>query len=105
MPLLDLLYVSFNQLVDALTGLERILSTRIPISCMFTSVSLYEVLIPPLVTLRTCGWLLWFIVQRWYAHMFVQPAGSTEESCTYEGSAIASTRNQSNQRPNLTAQK
>lgn len=74
-PLADLLYASLNQLVDALTGLERILTTPIPISCVFTSVSLYEVLIPHLVTLRTCGWLLWFIVQHWYAHMFsFQPA-------------------------------
>jgi predicted membrane chloride channel (bestrophin family) len=65
--LADLLYLSLDQLVDALTGLERILTTPIPVSYEFARVSVYDILIYHVVTPRTCGWLHWFIVQPWCA--------------------------------------
>lgn len=71
-----LLYTTLNQLVDALTGLERILTTPMPISCVSVKHLLLLILTRYSVTRRTYGWSQMFIVQLWYAGFFPLPPAS-----------------------------
>ncbi|KAG1769386.1 Bestrophin, RFP-TM, chloride channel-domain-containing protein [Suillus occidentalis] len=84
-PTLGLLYTTLNQLVDALTGLERILTTPIPISC----VSDKHLLLPISNSLLSYSSHLWIVTMVYCATLPFQ-LWSTLEWFTIPASVIAS---------------